>query len=84
MHYKTLSKPYSQEELEAELSEEIGYRYVKSEGIPLDLDSLKVALDNCFKNGLGADDPVECLRRNPSTMVHLLVKDLISGVDGLR
>ena len=84
MHYKALSKPYSQEELEAELSEAIGHRYVKSEGIFLDQDCLDTALGNCCKNGLGADNPEECLRRNPSTMVHLLVKDLIKGGDGLR
>lgn len=84
MHYKALSKPYSQEELEAELSEAIDHRYVKSEGILLDQDSLEVALGNCRKNGLGADNPEECLRRNPSTMVHLLVKDLINGGDRLR
>ena len=82
LHFKKLTKSLTQDELEATLSECIGRKYKKSEGINKDIEdaSIQSAIsraEELMKDGEGCNE--KCYTLNPSTTVHCLVKRLMSG-----
>lgn len=72
MHFKQLNHPYTQEELEKELSDCLGRKYDKVKGIPFDPEDLEMAIRHASER-LKNYDNLECLRKNPSTTVHFLI-----------
>ena len=82
LHFRKLTKPMNQDELEMILSECIGRKYKKSEGISKDIGDSDIlsAIERAEElvNG-DEDNSAVCYTMNPSTTVHRLVKIMISG-----
>ncbi len=81
MHFKSLTKPMEQEELENLISKHIKHKYQKSEGIAKYIGDKHIA--SAIRNAEGhisetGEYNVECTCKNPSTTVHILVKKLVS------
>lgn len=75
-HFEYITKPYEQKELEDRLSQHLGHPYNKSEGIPLKMDMVGKAIENCKKR-LGSDDNIRCFIDNPSTTVAFFVSEIV-------
>lgn len=80
LHFRKLTKAMTQEELESELSECIGHRYRKSEGIckMITEESVRSAIERAGK--IISDDEGcnnKCMHQDPSTAVHFLVKRIL-------
>ncbi len=76
-HFKRLSRPYTQEELERELSDILGRRYRKGEFANIDRGMVERAIETSDSYLEDVSDCIECLARDPSTMVGALMKELI-------
>ena len=82
LHFKKLTKPMNQEELETFLSGCIGRKYRKSEGISKNIGDAEIKSAIARAEELvedGEECSEVCYTQNPSTTVHHLVKKLISG-----
>lgn len=79
MHFRALTKPMEQEELENLISKYIKHKYQKSEGIAKYITDAHItsAIKNaeCQISETGEYN-IECAYKNPSTTVHILVKKL--------
>ncbi len=79
MHFKPLTKPMEQGELEDLISKHIKHRYQKSEGIARYITDRHIASAianaECRISETGEYN-IECAGMNPSTTVHILVKKL--------
>ncbi|MCQ2078487.1 MAG: RloB family protein [archaeon] len=76
MHFETVTAPYEQNELEERLESHLGKPYRKSEGIPIKMPMVQMAIANADKL-LHDGDNIDCFRTNPSTRVHMLVGELL-------
>ena len=77
MHYEIARKPMTEKELEERLSYHLKHPYVKSKGIPLTIPLLEDAMGNVNVGQGSPESGVECLERNPSTMVGGLVERIM-------
>ncbi|MDO5862071.1 MAG: RloB family protein [Thermoplasmata archaeon] len=75
LHYGIPKGDLSQKGLEGMLSKHLGRPYVKADSIPSDAD-VGLAISNAEKL-LPVPSTENCLDRIPSTMVHVLVKELV-------
>lgn len=74
-HFRPLTHPYDQKEILADLEKQLGKQYSKSSGIVIDDMMVDRAIKNAEKLLPESDcNPAGCFQRNPSTMIHLLVK----------
>ena len=74
MHYEYLTKPMGQEELEERIGQHLGRLYVKAKGIPITKGLVDKAICNVYRGQGSPSSGIECLDRNPSTMVGSLVE----------
>ena len=82
-HFRALTRPYSPKELVEDLDELCG-GYKKSSSIEIDNDMVDLAIDNSMKmlpEELCSIN--ECYNRNPSTMVHSLVRTIRLRADDI-
>ena len=78
-HFVDLTKPLSQKELEDILAEKMGCKYYKTEGINKHINDSNVdaAIRRAtLKISNEKEKNTECLKINPSTSVHFLVKNI--------
>lgn len=70
-HYRILSHPCTPAEPVDDMDEVLGRPYTKAKGIEIDDGMVGRAIENAERL-LPEDEcnPIECYRRNPSTMVH--------------
>lgn len=82
MHFRDLTKPMSQNELEDALSKCIGVKYRKSEGIRRCFNEkyLKSALTRANKRIPNENERNSiCVKNDPSTTIHFLMNKLMAG-----
>lgn len=78
LHFKNLGRPYTQEELEEDISHALRKKYKKSEGI----DPNDHLIDMAIKRSVSMIDDFEvrneeCLKKNSSSTLHFLVRDIL-------
>lgn len=77
-HLRLPTHPYTPAELVEEMGRAMGGQYVKSKGFDIDEGSVERAMANARVllpgDGCGA---LDCFERNPSTMAHLLVGEIL-------
>lgn len=76
-HYRTPSHPCTPAELVDDMNEVLGRPYTKAKSIEIDDGMVGRAIENAERL-LSEDEcnPIECYKRNPSTMVHSLVRKI--------
>ena len=81
MHYRNITRWYTTEELNKELSQILGREYVKSDGIPFDESKVRQAIARGYELIPEANDCIkQCLGLSKSsTTLHFLVEELIDN-----
>ena len=84
-HYCDVTGNPDQEELEARLSEKLGHKYKKSEGITLNREMVDGAILRGYRIIGPNDDMVEkCLEKGPRSNLHILIDRMLKGEYGNR
>lgn len=80
MHFEKPTKVYTQNDYEERIRQLIGHTYYKSEGIGMLLtkESVQRAISNS-KTSLVSDMPVDCKRTNESTMMYVVLEQLLKN-----